>query len=281
MRALVLSVVVLSIGCTDQKPPQPELAEANAPEAKPAAPPAEPAPGLEPAGEVAQPSDPAAIAAAEAAKAKAEAEAKAAAEAAAAEAAAPKVRLPKEGGTDMAKMMKDSAQAPWMLGIHAGAQVGQYAITEMAGGTRMWWGVTGTRNGRNVVEMRMAMGGQGWITYAYVVDDEGNVQEAFIANYDPELDTVERGYAIKVMEKQEVAAGDGPQPEKGEELVNAAGRDWNCTWYKTEFGKTWMAEQGGWFSKIIKSEDAKGNVTMQLVEIGSDATLGLAFPEKK
>lgn len=182
------------------------------------------------------------------------------------------------GGNDMAKMMKDSAQAPWQVQVHDGAAVGQYAVIEMAGGTKQWWGVTGTKDDMNVVEMRMDMAGQGWITYAYVVDGEGNVKQAFIANYDPEAEEPEEGYEIKIMEKQDAAGGDAPEPEKGEETVNAAGRDWECTWYKTEHGKTWMAEKDGWFNKIVKSEDASGNTVMKLVEIGEDATLGLKWP---
>jgi hypothetical protein len=166
-----------------------------------------------------------------------------------------------------------------MVAIHADAEVGQYAVTETAGGTKLWWGVTGEKDGLKVVEMRMEMAGQGWITYAYVVDAGGTVHEAFIANYDPEAEEPSRGYPIKIMEKTESPAGEGPEPEVGEETVNAAGRDWECKWTKTEYGTVWMAEADGWFMKIVKAQDAAGNVTMQLMELGSDAVLGLKFPE--
>lgn len=182
------------------------------------------------------------------------------------------------GATDMAKMMKDSAQAPWVVSVHDGMAVGQYAVVEMMGGTKQWWGCTGTKDDMNVVEMRMDMAGQGWITYAYVVDGEGNVKQAFLANYDPEAEELEEGYEIKIMEKPEPTdAPAGDEPESGEETVNAAGRDWACKWYKSGDSKTWMAESDGWFNKIIKAE-YQGKVSMQLVEIGADATLGLKWP---
>ena len=77
--------------------------------------------------------------------------------------------------------------------------------------------------------------------------------------------------------------GAGAEPETGDETVNAAGRDWDCSWVKVDAGGTpavsWMCEDA-WFSKVIKSE-YDGKVVMELVEIGEDATLGLAFPKPK
>ena len=181
------------------------------------------------------------------------------------------------GANDMAKMMKDSAQAPYLVQVHEGMAVGQYAVTEMMGGTKQWWGCTGEKDGNKVVEMRMEMAGQGWITYAYVVDAEGNTQSAYIANYDPEAEELSEGYEIKIMEKTDAPAGEAPEAETGEETVNAAGKDWDCTWTKTEHGKSWIAKDG-WFSKVIKVEGADGKVVMELKEIGEDATLGLKWP---
>ena len=87
---------------------------------------------------------------------------------------------------------------------------------------------------------------------------------------------------IKVGEKVEATGtADGPEPETGEESVNAAGKDWNCKWTLVDAGgkpaKSWMCDDA-WFTKIIKSE-YDGAITMQLKEIGTDATLGLKFPE--
>lgn len=281
MRSTKLAVMLLAMGCGGEPSSAPVIDDGPVPAPAPAAAPAEQEP-LGPADPVAQPTDTAALEAAAKAKAAAEAEAAAANAAAAKPADTPEPSVRDHTGTDMAKMMKDSAQAPWMAQVHKGATAGQYAVWQLAGGSKQWWGCTGYRGGNRVLEMRMAMGGQGWITFAYVVDDDQNVVEGFIANYDPAETSVCRGFKISVMEKTEPAdAGDRPEPEKGEETVNAAGRDWACTWYKTEFGKTWMAEQSGWFNKIVRSTDAAGNTVMELVEIGTDARLGLAFPKSK
>lgn len=182
------------------------------------------------------------------------------------------------GGVDYAASMKDTP-AQYMVQLHSGAEVGQWASWE-AGGSEQWWGVTGEKDGNLVVENRMKMG-DSWVTQAFVVDAEGNVQEAYVANYDPEAEELQEGHKRTVAEKKEVEGGkEGPKPETGEETVNAAGKDWNCKWTKVDvngkFATTWMADDA-WFSKVIKSE-YDGNVGMMLKETGTDAKLGLKFP---
>ena len=191
---------------------------------------------------------------------------------------------PENGGAaavDMAKMMADTAEAPWQVTLHAGAEVGQWAQwADGAGAANMWWGVTGEKDGSMVVEMRIKAG-EAWITYAYVCDGEGKVSEAYLANYSPDGEP-QAGHKIKVGTKPEATGetSDAPQPETGDESVELAGKTWDCKWYLSDVAgkasKSWTCEDG-WFTKSIKS-DYDGKTVSQLDSVGTDAALGLTFP---
>ena len=178
------------------------------------------------------------------------------------------------GGVDMAETMKNSP-AMWQIQLHDGAEEGQYYEWDSSGSTQ-FWGVTGTRDGNLVVENRMETA-NGWYTIAYVCELDGTVNDAFVANYDPEAEELSEGIQLKIMDKPEpVDAPPGDEPETGDETVNTAGEDFACTWTKTGDSKMWMCDSA-WFNKLIKMEYG-GKVLMLLKKKGDDATLGLKFP---
>jgi hypothetical protein len=182
------------------------------------------------------------------------------------------------GATDMAAMMKDSYKASYVVSLHSGAAVGQWASWE-ASGTELWWGVTGEKDGNLVVENRM-----GGMTYIFVVDAEGNTQEAYIANWKADAEELSEAHKVAIAEKTDAPAGDAPETETGEETVTAAGQDWACTWTKVDAGgkpaTSWMCDDA-WFNKMIKSE-YDGTVNMILKETGAEgATMGFKWAEEK
>lgn len=182
------------------------------------------------------------------------------------------------GGMDMAKGMADSA-APYMVVVHPGVEVGQYVDH----GT-MWTGCTGKKGDLFVIESRMAMGAA-WVTQISCCDADGNVKEAYVANYDPKGEP-QTAYARKVGEKPapvDHPAGEKPAMTEGDESVNAGGKDWDCHWVEMDIqgkkSKSWTAKNG-WFGGAIKSM-YDGNVTMELKACGTDAKMGFKFPEEK
>ena len=180
------------------------------------------------------------------------------------------------GGVDFAKSMAGSP-AQYMIQLHADAEVGQYTVTESSG-AKMWWGVTDTKGDYKVVENRMKMG-EAWVTSVFVVDAEGMVQEAYVANYDPEAEELQEAYSREVGKKPDpVDAPAGDEPETGEETINVAGQDWACKWSKTGDAKVWMCDTA-WFGKMIQME-YQGKMMSTLVEVGTDATIGFKYPEE-
>lgn len=175
-------------------------------------------------------------------------------------------------------MMRDSWKASRTISIHRDLAVGQWATWE-ASGTEMWWGVTGRRGDGWIVEHRMKLGGP-WLVYGYVVDADGNVREAYLANHYPD-GVPDVAFRAEIVEPTDCPAGETPEVSEGEEIVNAAARDWHCKWTSIHVGgkeaRTWMADDA-WFVQLIKAQ-YDGQVTMLLKAVGTDATPGFRFPE--
>lgn len=183
------------------------------------------------------------------------------------------------GGTDMAKMMADSPDMKGKVQLN-GAQVGTWASWD-ASGTVMWWGVTGEKDGNWVVENRMP---SSKVTYAWVIDGEGNKLEAYVANWDPDAKELSAAYERKLNDPPDApAGGETPESTEGNEDVNAAGKDWPCKWVAMQVmgkeSKSWMCDQVPFMGIVKSSYD--GNVSMTLKEVGDGATMGFKWPEKK
>ena len=182
------------------------------------------------------------------------------------------------GGVDLAESIKDSP-AIYEIQLHDDAQEGQYWEYEQSGMT-VFWGVTGTKDGNLVVENRMTTA-QGSYTTAYIVELDGTVTDAYIANYDPDAEELSEGIQLKIMERPEPGkAGEAPETTEGTETLNVAGEDWDCKWIKMTIAgnvyQTWTCDNA-WFDKVIKSE-ASGKVSRILTKKGENATLGLKWP---
>jgi hypothetical protein len=182
------------------------------------------------------------------------------------------------GGMDMAKMMADQADVKGVIQLN-GAQVGTWATWE-ASGTKMWWGVTGEKDGNWVVENRMPA--QKY-TMIWVVDSSGNKLEAWVANWDPEAKELSEALPRKLNDAPEAQPGEKPETTEGNETVNAAGKDWDCKWVAMQVAgkesKSWMCDQVPFMGLVKSSYD--GNVSMTLSEVGDGATMGFKWPEKK
>lgn len=183
------------------------------------------------------------------------------------------------GGMDVAKMMADQP-AQYMTPVHQGLEVGQWIEME-ASGQKSWTGCTGKKGDLFIVEQRA-----GNLLSAFAVDGEGNVKEAWVANYDPKATELPTAYARKVGEKPapvDHPAGEKPAMTEGDENVNAGGKDWECHWVEMDVqgkkSKSWTAKNG-WFGGSIKSM-YDGNVVSQLTGCGTDAKMGFKFPEEK
>jgi hypothetical protein len=179
--------------------------------------------------------------------------------------------------------LNGTMKASFWVQVHADAAVGQYWETtmEMSGMTMTnRWQVAAKDGDVVVVENQNKMDSEYAVSdyvIAYQVDTtkeagEVNVTAAWIGK------PGEKGQEIEVMEKPEATCGGcaGTQPETEDFSVEIAGGNWEGTRYITEYGSSWIASNG-WFNGLVRSDDADGNVTMELSAFGDDAEPLLAW----
>lgn len=187
------------------------------------------------------------------------------------------------GGFDMAQYMIDqyksgAQKAPYWVVVHADVEAGHHAewtTTSVAAGTETkstMATLACKKEGNNVwVEQDMGMG---YIMCSQVdlsKTEGANVVKAWIGKKG------EKAEEIQVMEyvKPEGTAGEAPKYETGEETIEAAGKNWDCTWMSNKDEnvewKNWTAKQG-WFGGLVKnwSKHAAGESTMVLTKVATD-----------
>jgi len=187
--------------------------------------------------------------------------------------------------------MQDTAMVPYFVNFHKDPAVGQYAVYKTAAG-EAWYGVVGGEDGAWLVEKRAQQPGQDWtLALLMEVDNSGNVQQAWAAEYDAEAEEKPEGTEVAVMDKPEPVeasgeAEEGPEPTWTKERLGEFDTE-KMTLDKTEI---WYAK-GVYFGWMLATEQPSdkggvvkmaydGNVSTELVEQGTeDLEPSLTIPE--
>jgi len=177
--------------------------------------------------------------------------------------------------------MQNTAMVPYFVNFHKDPAVGQYAVYKSAMGED-WYGLVGGESGAWLVEKRAKQPGQDWtLALLMQVDDAGNVEQAWAAEYDAEAEEKPEGTEVAVMEKPEPVEAEadggkeGPKPSWSKEKVGEFDTekmtlDKSEIWYSKEIYFGWMlatetpSDKGG----VVKMA-YDGNVSTELVEQGT------------